>query len=102
MRVPSEDEMRAAAVRHSLIAEGDPIPPRLRGRVANLVLAEDDLADAEAEEADAEVALALARAAAVADIAALNRELTDSGIPASSVGRVLAALASLIWRNHHQ
>lgn len=101
-RVPSEDEMRAVGVRYNLLAEGQPIPPRMRARLAKLANAEVDLAEAEAEEAQAHSHLEAARTAAISELAAMFQELTDGGIPDDPAGTVLAALAPSIWRKHHQ
>lgn len=91
MATPTEDEMRAAGVRLGHLKEGEPIPPRLRGKLAKVVeLAKEEAAD-DADRAAVTVSV-------VDPIADTYLALVERKIPDSSAARIVAALAPMIWR----
>lgn len=91
--VPTEHEMREAGVRLGLLAEGEPIPPRLRGKLARTV----ELAK---EEAVAEQAAADLTTAVTTPVLDMWHALVDGGIPDDSAARIVAAVAPHIWRTN--
>ncbi|MDL9938682.1 hypothetical protein QSJ18_18200 [Gordonia sp. ABSL1-1] len=89
--VPSEQQMRDAGERLGLLASGQPIPPRLRGKLAKVV------EEALAEDA-ATIAAADRAASIVTPLADIYRGLTAADVPDEPAGRIVAALAPHIWR----
>jgi hypothetical protein len=90
--VPSETQLVDAGVRLGLIAPGDPVPPRLRGKLAKIV--------ADALAADAEAAARTDRTAATtAPLIDTYQALAAAGVDIESCGRITAALAPHIWRS---
>ncbi len=88
--VPTEAQIREAGVRLGLIAEGAPIPPRLRGRLAKVV-----------ELAEAETAAEHAAADRSKTVSAPIMRLWESldAIPDEPRARIIAALAPQLWRS---
>ncbi|QPX61716.1 hypothetical protein SEA_BUNKER_13 [Gordonia phage Bunker] len=97
-RVPTEEEMRDKAVAVGWLEEGQPIPPPMRSKLARLINT-DERVDASRAEADKKTAeVETTRKAATDELVGIYQDLTAGGVPDHSAGRVLAALAPLIWR----
>ena len=94
-RPPSEAEMRDAGVRLGLLAVGESVPTSLRTKLAKVVrLAKEEQA---AEQDQVDVA-----AKVTAPLVDIHRQLVSADIPSEHVGRIVAAIAPLVWRTHHQ
>ncbi|MGW8936183.1 hypothetical protein [Gordonia terrae] len=90
--------MLAKAVAIGWLEEGEPIPPRMRGKLAKLINT-DELADASRAAADKKTAeVETTRKAVTDELVGLYQDLTDGGMPDHPAGLVAAALAPLIWR----
>ncbi|AZF93590.1 hypothetical protein SEA_EYES_13 [Gordonia phage Eyes] len=97
-RIPSDEELRDKAVAIGWLEEGQPIPPPMRGKLARLINT-DELADASRAQADKKTAeVVTTRKAATDELVGIYQDLTAGGVSDHSAGRVLAALAPLIWR----
>ena len=97
-RVPSDDEIQAAAVRFGYIEDGERVPPRLRARTARRINAEERAAAESAAHADTDDARARRRAAVATELAAIHGDLLEAGLPYSAADQSVAALAPVIWR----
>lgn len=93
MAIPTEQQIREAGERLNLVRPGEPITPRLRGKLAKVV----ELAEAEtAAESDR----ATTAAAVAGPIADAYHALVERDIPDVSAARIVAALAPMIWRTN--
>ena len=91
---PTERQMREAGIRLGILAEGDPIRPSMRTKLAKVV----DQAMVE----DRKVEQVEAKSGQVATpIISIHQALVDGGIPVDNVGRIVAALAPQIWRDQN-
>ncbi|RVW06225.1 hypothetical protein [Rhodococcus spongiicola] len=92
MKPPSDTEIRQAAETLGLIEPGDPVPPRLRARVAKTIHA--------AALIDADDAAEQAHPPDFADqIATTHTRLIEAGLDTSAADRVVAAIAPAVWRD---
>lgn len=91
MAIPSDAEIQAAAVELGLVGEGRRVPPHQRAKVAKAIML------ARSDDAAAQTRTVTAKAVAE-PIGDLFRELTAQGLPHETSGRILAAVAPLIWR----
>ena len=92
MGIHSEAEMQEAGFRLGILERGQPIPPRLRGKLAKVV----ELAKAD----DQAVADRAKRTTGVVDpIVDTYSALVERGVPDPSAARIVAALAPQIWRD---
>jgi len=91
MAVPSEQAMRDAGERLGLLEAGEPIPPRLRGKLARVVeeAALEDAAEQSRRDQTERVLTPLIDA---------YTGLVEAGVPVEAAGRIAAALAPHIWR----
>lgn len=91
MRTPSDSEIRMAAEQLGHIRPGEPVPPRIRAKVAKaLQLAvQMDAAD-EATPASS--------AGFVSTITTTHTGLIEAGLPDDVAARVVAAIAPDVWR----
>ena len=91
MRVPTESEMRDAGERLGILVAGDPITPRVRAKLAKVVT--DALAEDEASAGREKSGDALA-----APLIDTYQRLTGAGMSDASAGRIVAALAPIVYR----
>lgn len=83
--------MRDAGERLGLLESGEPIPPRLRGKLARIV--EDATAQDAAEQSRQEQTDSV-----ITPLVDAYTGLVDAGVPAEVAGQITAALAPQIWR----
>lgn len=91
MGIPSEAEMQEAGFRLGILERGQPIPPRMRGKLAKVV----ELAKAD-DQAVAD--RAKCTTGVVDPIVDTYTALVERGVPDLSAARIVAALAPQIWR----
>lgn len=91
MRTPTDAEISDAAVRLGLIQPGQPVPPRIRVKVAKT------LQVAEQMESDEQVKK-VASSDFVQPVADTYAALVEAGLPDTAAGQVVAAIAPAIWR----
>lgn len=92
-RVPTEAEMRDAAVRLGLLNEGDAIPPRMRGKLARVV----QLAATEDAETRSSADLAEHIDRFVTAATALGAKLSGSWHQ-EALADIVTTLAPQLWR----
>ncbi|QHB37856.1 hypothetical protein SEA_OPIE_13 [Gordonia phage Opie] len=97
-RVPTEEEMRAKAVELEWLEQGQPIPPPMRSRLARRINTDERAAASRAEAAKRTTSVDATRKAVTDELVGINGDLIAGGVSDHSAGRVLAALAPLIWR----
>lgn len=91
MRTPTEAEISHTAVQLGLIRPGEPVPPRIRAKVAKTLQVAVQMESAE----DAQEATSADFIRTVADT---YSGLTGAGLPDEAAARVVAAIAPALWR----
>ncbi|MCQ4119886.1 hypothetical protein [Rhodococcus tibetensis] len=90
-RTPTDHEMQEAAERLGIVEPGQPLPPRLRAKVAKAIQAAEKIEATEQAEAAASSDF-------VTPVATIHADLITAGLPETAAARVVAAIAPAIWR----
>ncbi|WP_094980345.1 hypothetical protein [Rhodococcus pyridinivorans] len=91
MRPPTESEIQQAAIQLGHIEPGEPVPARIRAKVAKALQLAVQMDSAD----DARDALS---AGFVSTVSTTYADLTKAGLSDDAAARVVAAIAPHVWR----